>query len=463
MTLAEIAARAAAIAGELEALDGIAEWTPEQRSQFDALNTELTGLEARKADIEARSRVREAARSLSSVEMPHVAIRKTSDPYDLSTLRFGATPDELRGRARTAIERTDFIADEARQEIARKIDRVDDVRGVLPGLVLHTGNDAYQQAFVKGLAGRSDLWTAEERSAVARADEFRAAMSLTDANGGYAVPFTLDPTLILTNDGSTNPFRQACRVETITTDSWNGLSSAGVTASYDGSVVEVSDDSPTFAQPSITPKEAQAFVQGSIAISQDYRNLAGDLLTLFQDAKDNLEASIFATTASYGLVPLVVAYDTGSSIKTSATGDTFAVADVYNTFNQTPARARSRGAWFANNTTISLMRQFATANNYHAFLVDLGAGQPTQLLGQPLYEASAMDGVINAGAENYMLVHGNPKSFAIVDRVGMSVEFIPHLFNTANNLPDGRRGWFAYWRTASGLLNGNDFTVLNVT
>jgi hypothetical protein len=30
----------------------------------------------------------------------------------------------------------------------------------------------------------------------------RAALSLTPANGGYLVPFTLDPTIILTNAGS---------------------------------------------------------------------------------------------------------------------------------------------------------------------------------------------------------------------------------------------------------------------
>lgn len=472
MNLEQIAARAAEIDTELAELEARTEWSDEDRARFEALNAEITTLAEQRADIERRAELRARAANLANVEqpvgIPAVNVNRNADPYDLSTLRFGAPASELRGRARTAIERTDFIPDAAREAVTRKLDRVSDVRGVIPGLVLYTGNEHYQRAFHKGLAGRADLWTAEERAAVERTEEFRAAMSLTDANGGYAIPFTLDPTLILTGDGSSNPFRQISRVETITTDTWNGLSSAGVTASWDGENAEVSDDSPTFLQPTATTKKAQAFVQGSIEISQDYRNLAADLAMLFAAAKDDLEAAAFATGATggnnpAGIVPLVVAYDSGSSIKTSATTDTFAVADVYNTQNQTPPRYRGRSSWVANNAIINLIRQFGTANNYHGFLVDLGAAQPSQLLGRPLFEASAMDGAIGGGAENYVLVNGDFSQFLIADRVGLAVEFIPHLFATGNNRPSGTRGWYAYWRVGTALLNGDAFTVLNVT
>jgi predicted phage gp36 major capsid-like protein len=40
------------------------------------------------------------------------------------------------------------------------------------------------------------------------------------------------------------------------------------------------------------------------------------------------------------------------------------------------------------------------------------------------------------------------------------VEYIPHLFNTANNLPDGRRGWYATWRTGADATNTNAFRLL---
>jgi HK97 family phage major capsid protein len=62
----------------------------------------------------------------------------------------------------------------------------------------------------------------------------RAALSLTPANGGYLVPFTLDPTIILTNAGSANPYRQYANVKTTATNDWNGVTSAGVSAEWTG-------------------------------------------------------------------------------------------------------------------------------------------------------------------------------------------------------------------------------------
>jgi hypothetical protein len=43
---------------------------------------------------------------------------------------------------------------------------------------------------------------------------------------------------------------------------------------------------------------------------------------------------------------------------------------------------------------------------------------------------------------------------------GFSVDFIPHMFNTANNLPDGRRAWFAYWRNGADATNLAGFRML---
>jgi HK97 family phage major capsid protein len=71
-----------------------------------------------------------------------------------------------------------------------------------------------------------------------------------------------------------------------------------------------------------------------------------------------------------------------------------------------PVRHRCQASWIAAYSTINLTRQFGTAVN-HAFLTDLTAGSPPLLLGRPLYEASALDGTINAGADNYMMIAGN--------------------------------------------------------
>jgi len=479
VNLTDIATRSAAIAADLETLTAAPEWSDEQRSQFDTLNTELTGLEARKADIEMRSAVLARARNVANTETGDAPaafeargfnINKPKDPFDLNTLRYGASVSEIRGRAKAAVESVEYIDDAAKQEATRKIERLDDARGVLPGLMLRTGNPVYTSAFQKGLAGSMALWTNEERAAVAAAQEYRAAMSLSDSAGGYGVPFTLDPTIILTNSGAINPIRSAARQVSIVTDNWNGLSSAGITASFDAELAEVSDDSPTFAQPTVQTREARAFVQASIAITQDFANLASELVMVFNDAKDRLESSVFWSGASGSNQPIGIetALAGGSSVVAQAAGEAFTVADIYAIHSALPARwaKGDRVAWTAEKSTINAMRQFATANNYHAFLTDLGGGNPAQLLGYPLYEWSDMDAnsSVNAAATaaNHILLLGDWNQYLIADRVGMSIEFVPHVFNTGNNLPMAVRGWFAYWRVGADSLVDGAFRMLNI-
>lgn len=51
--------------------------------------------------------------------------------------------------------------------------------------------------------------------------------------------------------------------------------------------------------------------------------------------------------------------------------------------------------------------------------------------------------------------------FRIADRIGLSVELVPHLFGT-NRRPTGQRGLFAYWRTGSAVINANALRFLEV-
>jgi HK97 family phage major capsid protein len=54
-----------------------------------------------------------------------------------------------------------------------------------------------------------------------------------------------------------------------------------------------------------------------------------------------------------------------------------------------------------------------------------------------------------------------PNAFAIVDRIGLSVELVPHVFG-ASQRPIGARGVYAYWRTGSGVLVANAARYLEV-
>ena len=60
-----------------------------------------------------------------------------------------------------------------------------------------------------------------------------------------------------------------------------------------------------------------------------------------------------------------------------------------------------------------------------------------------------------------LLVFGDFSNFVIVDKPGStSIEFIPHLFNTSNNLPDGRRAWYMHFRNGSDSVNDLAFRLL---
>ncbi len=441
-----------------------------REAQLEEFNTERLEIEGELKRLDRLDKLAKTKRSL--VDGVDVRVNKNRDPFDLNEIRYNTPVSELRARAETGVEQIEsYLPDANREELVRKLHKADDPRGVLSNLILRTGAEPYRSAFHKAMSGRQDLWTHDEREAVTSVEEFRTAMSLTDGEGGFAVPFTLDPTLILTNDGTVNPVRQLARVEPITTDSWNGLSSAGVTAEWLGENAEAADASPAFAQPSIDAEKAAAFIQGSIEISQDYRNIEADIAEMVADAKDRLEGTAFISGAGSGsdepngLITALAAGGAPSEVD-PATAETFAVADVYATQQALPPRHRRNPAWIAELSTINAIRQFGEADTQHAFLTDLAGGQPPLMLGYPLFESSDMDAHADidtgATADNHILAVGDFKKYLIADRVGLALEFIPHLFATANNFPSGTRGWFAYWRVGGGVLDVNAFRVLNV-
>lgn len=394
----------------------------------------------------------------AGVHAPQVQ-RDSGDPFE----RFDplASSSELRAQAQTAIERLTDTPDDVRETLAQAVTRLP-ARGVADRLLL-TASETYRSAFWKMAQGKR---LTEHEEAV-----FERAQSLTNNAGGYAVPFTLDPTVLLTNNGTANPVRELANVVQITTDQWNGVSSAGVTASWDGEAGEVSDDGMTLAQPSIDVEKAQAFVPFSIEIGEDWAQIETEVRTALMDAKDRLEATAFINGAGSGSnqpTGIIVELDGGSSEVTPGTAETFAVGDVYKVLSALPPRyrrTRDQASWIAHLGTMNKIRQF-DSNGGSSFWANLTADQPERLLGYRIFESSDMDNSdsINpaATADNHILLLGDWKRYVVVDRVGLSVEFIPHLFATGNNRPSGQRGLYAYWRVGAGSVDDNAFRVLNV-
>lgn len=352
-----------------------------------------------------------------------------------------------------SVEGSTFPHERANREdvqghVARLLERHGSVDGgEIARRILATGSPTYKRAFGKTIAGQP-LTDAETR-----------ALSLTGASGGFAVPYTLDPTIIPTSNGQVNPLRQISRVESISgSNTWQGVSAGAITASRDAELSEVSDDTPTLAQPQVTVTKATAFVPFSTEVGQDWGSLQTEMARLIQDAKDTEEATAFVTGAGSGVNPEGII--TGATGTVAAGTAAFTVAHLYALQEALPPRFEPNARFLANNAQYNRVRQLDTAGGASLWEY-LGKGTPAELLGYPAHKVSTMSSVLTAGAA--IQVFGDFSYFLIVDRIGLDIELIPHLFGTTNGRPLGQRGLYAYWRNSSKVLSASAFKKLVTT
>ena len=474
MDIGALRARHAELAAEMERLAAVpdgedaAVWdmSEEDATRFDAASTEATELRAKIAKHEERQQaIADAANvpggRIDATPRSVPNVNTLGDAYDLDTVRFDASLADLRARATTGLEGDTVTPNEVKEAAMRTLANVEGDKRSVAMRYLATGNEAYRSAFAKGVQGRMWSLTEAEQAALTR------AQSLTDAAGGFAVPFTLDPTIIMTNASAINPFRNIARVVQTTTDSWNGVTGGAASASWDAEGVQVSDDSITLAQPSIPVHKMNVFIPFSVEIDGDWASIDSDLRTAMMEGRDELEATAHAKgTGSGQPTGIEVELDGTPSEIAPATAETFAAADVYELQRVLPARHRQAGpTWVMNVGTAGAIRQFDTSGGGN-FWADLGQGTPSTLLEWPWAEASAVDDSPDidgtATADNFILYVGDWSRYVIVDRVGMSIELIPHLFGTANNRPTGQRGLFGWLRTGAESVDDNAFRVLSI-
>lgn len=476
MTVEERAARQSEIRAELAEIDtqyAGAALPDDVQARWDALDAELrehvaavTAAEERRArlaelaDDPARSENRSTAERRAAGSRPTQS-RAPENLYDLREYRTRASsiddlPQLYRDGARRAIEQATFPGVESREAAQGAAERllltVDDPHGDLPRRMLATGSPLYSRAFGKAVSRLSrDGLSAEEERALALG---------VDADGGFAVPFQLDPTIILTSNGAINPLRSISRVERIVGKEWQGITSAGITVTRGDEGDEAGDNAPTLTQPTVRAERVQGFVPFSVEIDQDWNALQSEMTRLLADAKDVEEATSFVT--GNGTAPnaggIVATLAAGSQV-TTATAATFAVADVYKTKNALPPRFRARGKWLAETSIYDTVRQFGTSTMANVWVEQLQDGIPARLVGYGAYEQSSMASTVATG--NLILLFGDFQQFLIVDRVGMSVELVPHLFG-ANGRPTGQRGIYAMWRNNSKILTSAAFRLLKV-
>ena len=461
MTLAELRARLEAIFEELRAIDteaGDTALTDEQNTAFDALVTERGEVEARIGAEERRAEQRDALARVPEQRrepgdgarrpVPEVIVR--DDPFAVledRSLRGLALERALVDANLRAIEHRDVGGTDNEQHFERLIrQHGSDTRWAEN--ILARQRPEYSSGFSKLITGRAMLMSDEERAALG---------VVTSTQGGALVPTHLDPSLMLTNAGSSNVMRQYARIVTLTEGYiWNGVTTAGVTASWDADLTEVSDDTPAVARVSITVNKPQSFIQASIEAFEDIAGLTSDVLMLFGDARDRLEGAGHMTGTGSSNQPkgLFTAINASASLQvTSTTAATIGEVDVHALYRAVPVRWRGRASFVANPLYLLAIKRLGTAVA-SSFSGDLTQPVSDRILGRPSVETDDAPTTQTTTALDQEVVFAPLAEYVIVDKPGStSIEFVPHLFNTTTNLPDGRRGWYMYWRTGGDIPN----------
>lgn len=451
---AALAAERAALLAEADELAADRDaFGPEQETRGDEILARVAAIAVEDEPLAAReTQLVEAVEAAAAAAAAPTFIKRT-DPIDTLNDR-NASGHQLADAVTRQLEtRGDLAAENlahTRAILVRHAEDRDWARDIAA-----RSTDVYTSAFMKVITGRDMHLTVEERAAMAVG---------TNTAGGVSVPTHLDPTLILTNSGTSNAIRGISRVVTLTVGNvWNGVSTAGITASWDGELVEVSDDTPNdFARVSVPLYKAQAFAQASVEALEDIGSLQSDLLMLFADARDRLEGTAHATgSGSSQPTGIFTALDANTNVEiVSTTAATIGLVDLQGVYRSVPVRWRGASTWLMNPLHLGSIQALGTAISA-SYSTDITQSYTSRLLGRPVVESDDAPSTATTTVRDNEIVLGDFNNYLIVDKPGsMSVTYIPVMFNTSNNLPDGRVGWHVMWRSGADSINDLAFRLL---
>lgn len=445
----------------LHAAAGDSALDEDAQTRWDAIDTEAaeirSNIEKAEADEARAARVAESRARWGSVQAASVK----SDAFDLSDMR-GAGSDMWVDRARSAFDPS-FArrgGTEAAAELLRKIERFEDMEdgqaAQLARYALVHGSDNYRSAFKAwfqaSARGNAPVLTGPE------ADAVRASMSLTSANGGYALPTLLDPSLIHTGAATKNPLRRISRVVQGTQDKWNGVTVSGVTTAWKAEASAFTDGSPTTGAVQVDAAMLTAYVTGSYELFTD-SNMLGQLPGLIGEGLDYAEGTAYVSgsgsDAPKGIITAISA--TVASTVTATTRGTFtsaSVADTLALLNALPVRYEDSSTWVMNKATYRTIAQQVVGT---AGVKVIDMTDRNNLLDLPVVRASDMPSATTSG--NILAILGDFSQFIIYDRLGVNVEFIQNVVD-GSGIPTGQRGLVAYKRTGSNVADVNAFRFL---
>ena len=437
--------------------------TPDEQAAFN------TGLEIRDQAIgmiEEHDRISAIFRRRpKAVEQVYSNIRHGLDDTAGDVRRL--TNPEARDRALRVLddrESTMHLSADQKDHVARNLRR----NHVLARRIIVTENDDYRNAWMKLVTDPHPILSDDERGAMQAWNEFRAMADFTTTAGGFGIPVFIDPSIILTAQGSGNPFLAISKQVEVNTTLWKGVSSAGVTWAFQTEGAVTTDNSPVLAQPSVAVHMARGFIPFSIEVQSDYPNFASEMATLLAEGYDELLVDKFTRGSGTGEpkgILTAISATAGSRVVVTTAGS-IGAPDPYKLWKALPQRFRRNAQWLMSVGVNNAIRQIGAANVFHGYTVNLPEGWADQLFDSPVYESPYMPDTTTwtTTAEGQAIV-GDFRNFVIARNGGMSVELVPTLFQqqtagTGIGFPTGQRGWFAYARIGSDVANGGAFRLL---
>ena len=465
--------RVVELRGRLQEIDadllGLAEkqvpLTDDEQVRWDELTTERDTIEPEYLKLEER-----AARIADIKSKTYRRIQGLPDAKKPAEEFFGrdvrAMPwREARDGALTVLEDRDAtyaLSTTQHDDLDRRVRSAGDTD--LARRIIVTENEHYRSAFHKLMTRGNVVLTQDEQTAMLRYEEYRAQSEGTTTLGGFAVPVFIDPSAILTDAETDNPFLNpgVARQVQVTTNKWQGVSGAAVSWSFDAEAAAVSDDSVTIAQPSVDVFTARGFIPYSIEIGEDWPGFQAEMARLLSAGYDELLIDKFSRGSGSGEPRgILTALDANTNVEVVSTTDgAFGQEDIYKVWKSLPQKYRRKAGWMMSVDINNRIRQFGASNVYHAATVALPAGAAEVLFNKPVYESPYFpDFTGTTGAENRLVV-GDWSNYVVARRTGMNVELVPQLFDVTNNRPTGQRGWFAYARIGGNSVNDLAFRLL---
>lgn len=325
--------------------------------------------------------------------------------------------------------------------------------------LLVRSTDEYASGFAKYISGNGLTLTPDEARAIAVG---------TNTSGGFLVPTYLDPTVIITNNGATDLIRPLSAagggVKTMlpgTGNVWKGITSAGVTGSWDAEATEVSDDTPEFQSPSVPIYMGRAWAEATFQALVNISGIESELYGMFADERDRMEALAHAlgagTTEPTGIFTAIAATTTSRIVST--TPAEIGVVDINLLHRSLGQRFRRRGTFVMDPLYADAIQALGTSVGV-AYTGTIAESYPSTLKNRPVVVSDDAPNTQTTTALDSEVLFGDFSKYIIVDRPGtMAVEFVPNVMG-ANGRPTSKRGWLMWWETGADSILDNAFRLL---